>query len=180
MREWIQDSNLVKWKNISDQYSQKLFKACKISWCPTATEVCSARVQMDTVVRKICFHSFYYCCVWGNSCRQRTCSQENHSIGYDTKRNKYAPEQHQKIISHWKCSWTWSFNCSQKAIFYIWHFFNFSLDDPGKAICSIYNRRVNTHKPGAHFGTSALSFHLQVLQPMYSSDCSQNKIKKKN
>lgn len=130
------------------------------------------------VVRKICFHSFYHCCVWGNSCGQRTCSQENHSNGYDTKRNKYAPEQHQKIISHWKCSWTWSFNCSQKAIFYIWHFFNFILDDPGKAICSIYNRRVNTHKPGAHFGTSALSFHLQVLQPMYSSDCSQNKIKK--
>lgn len=92
-------------------------------------------------VRKICFRSFYYCCVWGNTCRQCTCSEENHSICYDTKRNKGAPEQHQKIIFfHWKCSCTWSFNRSQKAIFYIWHFFNLSLDDPGKAICSIYNK----------------------------------------
>ena len=128
-------------------------------------------------VRKIYFHSFYCCWVWGSSCRQRTCSQENHRIGYDAKRNKYAPEHDQKIIFfHWKCRCTWSFNCSQKAIFYIWHFFNFSLDDPGKTICSIYNKRVHTHKPGAYVGTSVLRFHLQVLQPMYSSDCSQNKI----
>lgn len=47
-------------------------------------------------VRKICFHSFHCFCVWGNSCRQDTYSQGNHSIGYDTKRNKYAPEWHKK------------------------------------------------------------------------------------
>lgn len=127
----------------------------------------------------MCFHSFYCCCVWGNSYRQHTCSQENHDIGHDTERHKYTPEEHQQIIFYWKFSCTWSFNSSQKAIFYIWHFFNFNLDDPGKAICSIYSKRVNTHKPGACVGTSVLSFHLQVLQPMYSRDCSQNKIKKK-
>lgn len=182
MREWIQDSNLAKWKNINDQYSQKLFKACKISWCPTATEVCSARVQTDTVVLELL--EKYASTLSTTAVSGVTHVGNAHVLKKTTvlatilKETNNAPEQHQKIISHWKCSWTWSFNCSQKAIFYIWHFFNFSLDDPGKAICSICNRRVNSHKPGAHFGTSALSFHLQVLQPMYSSDRSQNKIKK--
>lgn len=78
------------------------------------------------------FCSVNCCCVQGGSCRQFTSSQENHSNGYNAKGNRFDSKQHQKITSHSKCSCTWSFNCSQKEIFYIWRFFNFSLDYPRK------------------------------------------------
>lgn len=181
MTESLQDSNLVKWKTISDQYFQKLFKKCKISWYLIATEVCSARVQMDTVVLE---WEKYASTLATASVSGGTPIGKTHILKETTVLAMILKETNmpqnsikKKIFFHWQCSCTWSFNCSQKAVFYIWHFFSFSLDGQGKAICSIYNKRVNTHKPGVCVGTSVFIFHLQVLQPTYSSDCSQNKIK---
>lgn len=144
MTESVQDSNLVKWKTMNGQYSQKHAKVCKnqlVSHC-SGGMLSRGSNGYCSWVRKICFHSFYCCCVWGNSCRQCTCSQETTALAKILKNPKYAPEQHQKINFHWKCSCALSFNCFQKATFHIWHFFNFSLEETGKAICSNCNKRL--------------------------------------